>query len=201
MKIKSLMVTNPITIDNQTTIQEAIEVMKGHSIRHLPVVSDDDYLIGFVTLADLKQGLMPSILADVSLSDLVIKDPIAVGPDDDIETAARIIYAHKISGMPVIEESRVVGIITETDILRVFIDMMGILTASLRIDFTIPNKQGSLKRALQIIHEAGGEVINVLQSGQSAETKAFYIRLEACETKGMVQALKAEGYQVLDAMD
>jgi len=201
MKIRSLMIPNPITIRDQTTIREAIELMKGHSIRHLPVVSEGNRLKGFVTLADLKQGLMPSLVADVSLADLTIRDPLSVGPDDDVEKAAQIIYTHKISGMPVTQEGAVVGIITETDILRVFIDMMGILTSSSRIDIVIEDKRGSLKQALQIIHDAGGEVINVLQADQQAGKKTYYIRLAACETKGIVDALGRGGFDTLEAMD
>lgn len=151
MKINDLMIPDPITITERASINEAIEVMKANSIRHLPVVSKGNILKGFVTLADLKQGLIPSMVAGLSLSDLIIKDPITVGPDDDIEIAAQLIYKHKIGGMPVIEKGSVVGIITESDILRAFIDMMGILTASSRIDVVIGREPGAFKKALQII--------------------------------------------------
>ncbi len=201
MKIRSLMIHNPITIEDDTTIQEAIELMKSHRIRHLPVVSEGNQLEGFVTLADLKQGLMPSLVADVSLADLIIRNPITVSPDDDVENAARIIYTHKISGIPVVQGDTLAGILTETDILRVFIDMMGILTTSSRIDLTIKDRRKSLKQALQIIHDAGGEVINVLQSDQQTGTRVFYIRLAACRTGPIVNALEESGFDVLDAMD
>ena len=103
MKIKSLMIPDPITIKENAYIEEAIEVMIYNSIRHLPVVEKKNRLKGFVTLADLKQGLIPSLVAGVSLSDLIIKDPITVGPDDDVEIAAQLIYKHKIGGMPVVK--------------------------------------------------------------------------------------------------
>ena len=128
MKIHSLMIPDPISITETASISETIELMKINSIRHLPVVTKGNKLKGFVTLADLKQGLIPSMLGDVSLADLIIRNPITVDPDDDIETAAQIIYKHKIGGMPVVKNNKLTGIITETDILRAFIDMMGILT-------------------------------------------------------------------------
>jgi acetoin utilization protein AcuB len=102
MKIHALMIKNPITITVNTSISEAIELMKINSIRHLPVVAEDNTLLGFITLADLKQGLIPSMLGDLNLRDLMIKDPITVGPEDDIETAAQLIYNHKIGGLPVV---------------------------------------------------------------------------------------------------
>ena len=106
MKIKDLMIPDPITITEQSSIQEAIELMKINSIRHLPVVMGKNKLRGFVTLADMKQGLIPSMVADLSLSDLMIREPITVYPDADIEIAAQLIYKHKIGGMPVIENGK-----------------------------------------------------------------------------------------------
>ena len=95
MIVKDLMVSNPITITSTSSIREAIELMKDKAIRHLPVVTKGNRLRGFITLADLKQGLLPSMLTDVTLSDLMIKDPLTVHPDDDIEIAAHLIYKYK----------------------------------------------------------------------------------------------------------
>jgi acetoin utilization protein AcuB len=137
MKIQSLMIKNPITIGPIASVGESIELMKANSIRHLPVVTSGKRLVGFLTLADLKQGLIPSMLGDVSLDDLMIKNPITVSPDDDIEFAAKLIYNHKIGGMPVVKAGRLVGIVTATDMLRTFIDMMGILSTTSRIDVVL----------------------------------------------------------------
>jgi len=201
MKITSLMVPNPITITEKTSISEAIELMKINSIRHLPVVSGKNSLKGFVTLADMRQGLIPSMVAGVSLSDLMIKDPIVVDPDADIEIAAMLIYKHKISGMPVVKNNKLVGIITESDILRAFIDMMGLLTASSRIDVAIGDEPGSLKKALQIINDIGGDIINVGQTAQQTSKRIYYFRLSACKTDTIKSALEKEGFEVLHAMD
>ncbi|MBW2028915.1 MAG: CBS domain-containing protein [Deltaproteobacteria bacterium] len=201
MKIKDLMIPNPITITRGATIEEAIEVMKANSIRHLPVVKEDDKLDGFVTLSDLKTGLIPSMVAGVTLEDLVIRDPIAVNPDDDVEIAAQLIYKHKIGGMPVVKDGRVVGIITESDILRAFVDMMGILTSSSRIDVVVGNEPGALKRALQIIHDNGGEIINVGITAERRKKKAYYFRLAPCDTRVIKEALEKEGMDVVTAMD
>jgi len=161
MKIHSLMIPDPITITANASISEAIELMKINSIRHLPVVSQGRKIEGFLTLVDLKQGLIPSMLGDLTLQDLMIKEPITVSPDDDIEFAAQLIYKNKIGGMPVVNGDQLAGIITATDILRTFIDMMGILSSTSRIDVVIGDPSGSLKTALQIINDTGGDIINV----------------------------------------
>jgi len=201
MKINSLMITDPITITENASIQEAIELMKINSIRHLPVVAKGNRLKGFITLADLKQGLIPSMLADVSLSDLIVRNPIMVKPDDDVENAARLIYKHKIGGMPVVKNDKLVGIITESDILRAFIDMMGLLTASSRIDLVVGDEPGAFRNVSQIINDNGGDIINVGITAQEISKRVYYFRLSTCDTAVIKKALEQKGYEVLDAMD
>ncbi len=201
MKINDLMIPDPITITEKATVSDAIELMKVNSIRHLPVVSQKKILKGFLTLADLKQGLIPSMLGDLTLTDLMIKKPITIDPDSDIEIAAQLIYKHKIGGIPVVKKNKLVGIITESDILRAFIDMMGILTASSRIDVVIKDEPGSFRKALQIINDNGGDIINVGMTAQQTSKRTYYFRLSVCKTDIIKKALEDSGFEVPDAMD
>jgi len=195
------MVSDPITISAHASISEAIELMKINSIRHLPVVSEENLLEGFLTLADLKQGLIPSMLGDLNLHDLMIQKPITVCPEDDVEIAAQLIYKHKIGGMPVVDNGQLVGIITATDILRTFIDMMGILTSTSRIDVVVGDQQGGLKKALQIINDNGADIINVGMTADHTGQRVYYFRLAACKTANIKKALEKQGYKVLAALD
>ncbi len=201
MKIRECMVSDPISITANASISEAIELMKINSIRHLPVVSEGNKLNGFLTLADLKQGLIPSMLGDLNLRDLIIKDPITVDPDDDIETAALLIYKHKIGGMPVVKDGKLVGIITATDILRTFIHMMGILSSTSRIDVVVGERADAFKRVTQIINEHGGDIINVAMTGQQRSKRVYHFRLAACKTNSIKKALEKENFRVVAAMD
>ncbi len=195
------MIENPITIRPHASVGEAIELMKANSIRHLPVVTSGNRLEGFLTLADLKQGLIPSMLGDVSLDDLMIKNPITVKPDDDIEFAAQLIYNHKIGGMPVVQDGRLVGIVTATDMLRTFIDMMGILSTTSRIDVVLEEQPAAFKNAMQIINDNGGDIINVSMTPRQEGKRVYYFRLSACKTTVIKKALEQEGFNVLAAMD
>ncbi len=201
MKINALMIPDPITITEKASVSDAIELMKVNSIRHLPVVSQKKMLKGFLTLADLKQGLIPSMVGDLTLTDLMIKKPITVDPDNDIEIAAQLIYKHKIGGIPVVKKNKLVGIITESDILRAFIDMMGILTASSRIDVVVKDEPGLFKKALQIINDNGGDIINVGMAAQQTSKRIYYFRLSVCKTGIIKKALEDSGFEVADAMD
>ena len=201
MKIGALMVPDPLTIGEQASIQEALEIMKINSIRHLPVVAEGDRLMGFVTLGDLRQALIPSMLEELTLKDLMIANPIVVDPDDEIEIAAQKIYKHKIGGMPVVRDGRVLGIITATDLLRAFIQMMGMLSASSRIDVRIGTRPKALQEAIEIIESHNGDIINVGMTAQDSAQKTFYFRLAACPTTPIRAALERAGYEVLSTMD
>ena len=190
------MVPNPITVSAQTTVEKAIELMKANSIRHLPVVDLQSQLIGLLTQADLKRALLPSMLGDLTLADMMIKNPLTVGPEDDIEIAAQLIYKHKISGLPVTSRGRLVGILTESDILRAFIDMMGILSSSARIDIITGNDPGDLNRAIQIIHDQGGDIINVGMTAQKTAKRTYYFRLAPCNIQSIQKALEVDGFVV-----
>jgi acetoin utilization protein AcuB len=189
MKIHSLMIENPITIGPNATVAEAIELMKANSIRHLPVVAAGNKLHGFLTLADLKQGLIPSMLGDISLDDLMIKKPITVSPDDDIEFAAQV------------KKNRLVGIVTATDMLRTFIGMMGILSTTSRIDVVLADQPAAFKKAMQIINDNGGDIISVSMTPQRKGKRVYYFRLSVCKTQVIKKALEKEHFEVLAAMD
>jgi acetoin utilization protein AcuB len=201
MKIQSFMVSDPITIQEETSIQDAIVLMKENRIRHLPVVDRKKKLNGWVTLSDLKQGLMPSMLGDVTLADLVNRSPYTVSSDDDIEVAAKLIYQHKISGMPVVNDGELVGVITETDLFRAFIDMMGILTASSRIDVVVDESPASLQKVLQVIQENGADIISIAHTPLPEERRVCYFRLRLCKTAGIKERLESDGFEVLAALD
>jgi len=202
MKIKSLMIPDPIVITSEASIAEAIEIMKINSIRHLPVVSKKTgALQGFVTMADLRLGLIPSMVSDVSLSDVMIKNPITIDPDDDIEIAAQLIYRYKIGGIPVVKKNRLFGIITESDILRAFIDMMGILSGSSRIDVEIGDDPDAFNRALRVIQECQGGVINIGMTPQESTKRVYYFRLSSCNTQIIKDNLEKNGFKVVDIMD
>ena len=191
------MIVNPVTVTENTSIQNAIELMKEKGFRHLPVVSKEMKLKGFITLSDLKQGLIPAMVGDLTLSDLMIIDPITVAPDDDLETAARLIYEHKISGMPVVVNDKLVGIITESDILRAFIDMMGILTGGSRLDVAVGDQPEAFNQVVEIIREQGGEIVNIGMTAQQSSRRVYTFRLSTQKTTAIEKSLVKAGFQVL----
>jgi acetoin utilization protein AcuB len=201
MRVRDLMVENPITIGPDAAISDALELLKSRRIRHLPVVDAAGTLCGLLTLADLKEGLLPSMVSDVALPDLIIPNPVTVGPDDSVETAARRIYHHKISGMPVVADGRLVGILTETDILRTFIQMMGLLGGGARVVVALDDGVEALPRLIRTVQEAGGEITGLSLSEEASGERACHLRFASCRTATIAEALGAAGFPVRDAAD
>ncbi len=129
--VRDWMTPDPVTIDPQTTLPEANRLMKECNIRRLPVV-EKGKLVGIVTLGDIREA-SPShatalsiyelnyLLARLTVGELMTRDPFTVSPDTSIEAAARLMLEHKIGSLPVVDGSRLVGIITESDIFRLLV--------------------------------------------------------------------------------
>jgi acetoin utilization protein AcuB len=200
MQIHSLMIENPITVSDRTSVQEAIHLMEENAIRHLPVVNRSQRLVGWVTLGDMKQGLLPAVVTGLSVADLMLREPITIYPDADLETAARIIFEKKIGGMPVVDgDNKVIGVITVTDILGAFIKIMGILSNGLRLDIDVGDKSDGFEDVSRIIHEKGGEIVSVGIAPDNSESKVYYFRLKKCSEGPILKALKKSGYKVLSS--
>ena len=198
MRVRSLMIKDPVTISDRTSVQEAIHLMQTNSIRHLPVVDRSKKLLGWVTLADMKQGLLPAMVTGLSVADLMIKDPITIDPETDVEEAARIIYEKKIGGMPVVgDDNKVVGIMTVTDLLNAFINIMGILTNGTRFDVNVGEEPDGFEKVSRIIHNQGGEVISVGIAAHRTDKKIYYFRLKRCPVEPIIKALQDHGYEII----
>lgn len=131
--VKDWMTTNPVCVGPHTTLPEGLQLMKERRIRRLPVV-DKGKLVGIVTRGDLR-GAQPSeatslsifeinyLIARLTLDHVMTKNVLTVTPDSTIENAAGLMLKHKIAGLPVVDQGRVVGILTESDIFRLIVRM------------------------------------------------------------------------------
>lgn len=134
MLVKERMTKGPITITKDTSFNEIVDLMKKHNIRRLPVV-DGKRLVGIVTNRDVRTAsASPAtsleihellyLLDRLKAKDIMTKKVITVGPDTPIEEAARLIIKYKVGGLPVVVDSILVGIITETDLLQQLVDLL-----------------------------------------------------------------------------
>ncbi|MDD3553424.1 MAG: CBS domain-containing protein [Deltaproteobacteria bacterium] len=199
MKVKNWMTRNIITVTPDTSLMQAIELMRTNSIRHLPVTQERE-IYGLVTESNLRQYFLSEILPELKVSDVMIMNPITIDANATLDAAARLIYKYKIGGLPVLEKRKLVGIITNTDIVAAFIEFLGLLDKSARLDVMIA-ENGTLEDVLRIIRELGGKIISVVADAQATRKRVHCIRLERCELDKIIEALEKQNHKVLSILE
>ncbi len=201
MQVKKRMARKLITIPPNTSILKALQVMRKHSIRHLPVV-DGGSFVGLVTMGDLKQASILSMVDKVSIEDVIIKKPVTIFPEASIEEAAKLIFFHQIGGLPVLKGRKLVGMITTVDILLAFIQVMGILKSSSRIDVILGVKAQAFEEVCGIFKKHRSEIISVgMSNHRDRRRRIYYFRLGKRPLEPIIQSLRAKGYKVLSTME
>jgi acetoin utilization protein AcuB len=201
MKVKKMMAKKLVTIRRDATISDAINLMKQHSIRHLPVIEGGEF-VGWVTEGDIRQAYLASLIEDVTIKDIMIKDPIAVSPDANMEEAAELLYRHGIGGLPVVDRKKLVGVITVADIMAAFIEVMGILKESSRIDVILGGKPHAFENVSKIIMDHKSEIISVgMSAHQDRKKRIYYLRLTKCDVHAVAKNIEEAGYKVVSVTE
>jgi acetoin utilization protein AcuB len=190
------MTKDPVTVTGEDLlIQARLKMQKGDFLR-LPVVSDGQ-LVGIITDRDMREhtGYMDRTEVKAVMS----KKPITVSPVTTVEVAAQLMLKQKIGGLPVVEKSRLVGMITTSDILQAFLDVMGASEeTSTRIDFVLEGEGRGLVEASRIISQEGGEVLSVGTFRKTwGETPVCYLRLRSGNADAIAKVLRERGFEVL----
>ena len=207
MFVAKRMTPNPITVESDTSVMDAADLMHAKKIRRLPVI-DNGKLVGIVTDRDLREvGPSPAtslsvhelnyLLAKMKISDVMTKSVLTVSVDATIEEAALLMYKNKIGAVVAIDQAgKVVGIITETDIFKLFVDLMGLPSGMTRITLDVTDQVGVLSEITAIFRD---ENINIKSlTTFSTDGKAeLVIRADVADPTDLVEALKAKGYPVL----
>ncbi len=202
MIVRHWMTTKVVTISRQASIQEALGLMKQYSVRHLPVVDEVKKLLGWVTDADLRGVLIASMLEDLTVGDVMVAKPYTASPGMRLEDAANLILERRIGGLPVIEDGKLVGVITVVDILSAFINMMGLLSKSSRLDVKVsPRKTATLDTVTQMLRRHDAEVISICHLPVTEGQENIYsIRLKKCDLESVVTDLEKSGVEVVSAI-
>jgi acetoin utilization protein AcuB len=151
------------------SINEALSLFKKERIRRAPIVRGNK-LVGIVSEKDLLNASpsqattlsvweMNYLLSKLTVAEVMTKDVITVTEDTPIEEAARIMADNKIGGLPVVKGLRVVGIITETDLFKLFLELMGAREKGVRVTTLIKDQPGMLAKITKAITDAGGNFI------------------------------------------
>jgi acetoin utilization protein AcuB len=169
MFVRDRMSKHPLTIGEDQTISGAHRYMEEQSVRHLPVVNKAGAMVGLVTEDDLLKAEpssatslsvweIHSLLDRVKVKDVMVRDLVTTTEDTPIEEAAHLMLERKIGCLPVLREGKLVGIITESDMFRTFMELFAARQKGLRITMEVPDREGELAKVAQAIADQGGYI-------------------------------------------
>jgi len=213
MQVKDRMTPSPTTAVEETSFEEALHMMKEKKIRRLPIVGKNGRLKGIVVQKDLFSA-SPSkatslsifevhyLLSKVKMRDVMTRRVLTVDGDCPLEEAARIMVDHKIGCLPVLKNGKPVGIITETDIFKTFVEILGGGEKGLRLTLDVTERKGELASITGEIFKQNGSILSLATfSGRNASDRIVTVKVTDAPPEPLLAALEAKGVKVLDVKD
>lgn len=210
MLVREWMSTKPVTISSSASITEALRVMRQSQVRRLPVLNEERTMVGIVSEKDLLYASpspvtslsiyeMHYLLTQLKVSELMTKEVITVTSDTALEEAARIMADLKLGGLPVVEDRRLVGIITETDIFKVFLELLGARDRGLRLTLEIPERKGEIARITTEIARLGGNILALgTYASDDPTTAVVTVKLVDVPVETLKAAMRKLDLKILD---
>jgi acetoin utilization protein AcuB len=204
MLIQDVMQTKLHTVTPATTLPDALRLTSQRGVRHLPVL-DGDRLVGILSDRDLKRAMaspatsldtreLNYLLDRLRVEEIMTRTVITIGRMFPIEDAARLMVQEKIGALPVTEEGQLIGLVTETDVLRLFVRAMGAGEPSTRVDVVLDNRPHALAEAVQVVDTAGFDIASIMTLSSVDGSKEMVIRLRTINPAPAVWALQAHRF-------
>jgi acetoin utilization protein AcuB len=185
-------------------------MMKKDKVRRYPVVDKSGKLVGIVTESDLMNASpseattlsvweISALLAKITVERVMTKEVTTVTEDNTIEEAARILADSSIGGLPVLRANKLVGIITESDLFRIFLEMLGARTTGVRVTLEVVDEPGKLAQLTTIISQMGGNIhgLGAIQ-GESTDTSTLTIKVANVSLDALKKSLEPLAVKILD---
>jgi acetoin utilization protein AcuB len=209
MLVRDIMQTHPVSATPETRLPHLLRLLQRRGFRHLPVL-DGGKLVGIISDRDLKQSMISAasmtegrerdrLLDALTAGQILARAVVTIGPMFGVEEAARLMATRKISALPVTEGDRLVGIVTETDVLQLFVRAMGVLEPSSRLDVIVRDPAAGLGEIVRSIEETGSRICSVMTLELPTGEREVMLRLATINPGSAVAALEARGYVVRDA--
>lgn len=213
MLIRERMSHNPITIRDNTSLDEALRIMRENKVRRLPILDKKGKMVGIVSEKDLLYASpspatslsvweIHSLVAKIKVSDLMTKNVITVCEDCPIEEAARVMVDNKIGGLPVMRGDQLVGIITETDLFKIFLELLGAREQGTRFTLLVPEKKGMLAAVAQQVSQLGGNIIALgTFLGDDPSNRTITMKVQDVDKEDLWPKLEQLGAKLIDVRE
>lgn len=206
MIVEEIMKKQVCTLLETDTIAKAIHLMNEQRIRHIPLVDKDMHVVGLVTDRDIRDAT-PSIfhikenldVLDKPLKSIMKTNLITGHPLDFVEEIAALFYEHHISCLPILLDKKLVGIITETDLLHTLVQLTGAHKPGSQIEIQVPNTPGMLCEVATIIRDRKANIHSVLvyPDQNDDQYKIIVMRVQTMNPLLLIDDLKKAGHNVL----
>ncbi len=215
MFVKNHMTTPAVTITPDTPFQEALKLMQEKGFRRLPVVDRKGKLVGIAAERSLLYAApsqattlsvweMSYLLSKIKVRELMTQEVITTTPDTTIEEAAHLMVEKRVGGLPVVDaDNKPIGMITETDVFRTLVEMLGGGQHGLRLTLNVPSGKGVLAKLSKAIFDLGGNIVSLgtfCNSGKNKED-GIVIKVQDVSREQLVDTLEALGDHVTDARE
>lgn len=213
MLVRERMTHNPITIREDTSLYDALKVMRDNKVRRLPVLNKEGKLVGIVSEKDLLYA-SPSpatslsvweinyLTSKITVRELMTKNVITICEDCPLEEAARIMVDNKIGGLPVMRGDQLVGIITETDLFKIFLELLGARAQGTRFTLLVPDKKGMLANMAQEIAQLGGNIVALgTFLGEDPTNRLITLKVQDVDKEVLWPKLEKLGIKLVDVRE
>ena len=212
MLVRERMTRHPVTVSPDTPISEALDLMRREKVRRLPVLGKEGRLVGIVLEKDLLYASpspatslsiheMHYLLSKLTVAEVMSRDVITVDEITPLEEAARIMVDNLISGLPVMRDGHLVGIITETDLFKVFLELLGAREKGLRLTMYVPDRKGMLASITGAIAALGGDIVSLSTFwGKDLTTGVITLKVRehTVSKRQLVEAMEGLSLDVVD---
>lgn len=206
MLVEDVMQRPVITVTPQTTLPEALRLSRTRGVRHLPVL-EEGKLVGIISDRDLKRAMaspaialerheLTYLLEKVSVEEIMTRSVMTAVPELPLEEAARVMVKEKISALPVTAEGCLVGIVTETDVLDLFVRAMGAGEPSSRLDVVVPQGGVSLADVVHAIEDAETSISSIVTLPGRTGRREVVVRVRTINPGPAIKRLEACGLAV-----
>jgi acetoin utilization protein AcuB len=212
MLVHELMTKNPLTTTAETPVSDALSLMRQKKVRRLPVLDKAGKLAGIVSDQDLLYASpspatslsvfeINSLMAKITVAHVMTKKVVTIAEDLPVEEAGRIMADRKIGGLPVIKGGKLVGIVTETDLFRALLQLLGGRRSGVRVTVRIPGAKGTFTKITGIISAAGGDIVGLGVSeaqGVPGDYWHMTLKVQDLTKKAVSTAFSKAGIEVVD---